>query len=401
MYKELVDRKRKNFSKITLISNKETMQFVTQEGKEQYGNHVAVHEVVGDYPAHVQKTGISYRSFTATVVVGKGDNYWEQDADRFRAMCTASSNQTPLLLEGMPQVPNINCIIGVISNSFSSLQGVTVFNIVIYPIYSDTVPKLNYNKLLFDELADTIDSWTDKVNNAFAYVETTQSYISSVSNFFTSIADLLSSGVQYIDFTSDLLGTLKNPFALGSPLINTLKAYTEAINKLVQTATTERIANNPSIFFRQSYPYPNNQYSKGQEDFLIKLSNLSTMAFLLSSAQVINSSFIKFDNLINYRKQVLSMINNMIMVLLKYDPSSEDLNQVYRILDYFNGYFNTLYPSTSRGKYISVKYDILPKVFYFNNTGTLDNYEYFEQDNNLQKELYLKKNSEVFLRDEY
>ena len=406
-FSDLYNSRRKNFTTFTATSQKgtiiseESISFVTQEGKDQDGNHIAVHEVVGNHAAFVQKTGAMYRSFSATVIVGKGDAYWQKDADKFRAMCKNSSNENPLKLQGMPQVPDTLCMIGQVTNTFSGLQGVTVFNIVIYPIYIDISPSANYNKLLFDELAETVDSWTEKVNDAFAYIETTQTYIASVTNFFTSIANLLESGVQYIEFTADLIGTLKNPISLATPFINSLKSYTSAIDLLVQTATTERISNNPSIFYTQEYPYPNNEYSQAQETFMIKLSNLSVLSFLNSSASKIGSSFIKFDDLINYRKQVLSLLNNQIAVLLEYDPAGEDLDQIYKLLEYFNGFFNTIYPATSRGKYIKIKYSILPKTFYFNQTGTDVNYEYFEIDNNLQRVLYLEKDREVFLRDAY
>ena len=406
-YMDLYGGRRKNFTTMTATSDKgetmgkESISFVTQEGKDQDGNHVVVHEVVGDHPAYVQKTGMMYRSFSATVIVGQGDVYWEKEAEKFRAMCRNSSNQNPLWLEGMPQVPNTLCIIGQISNTMSGVQGVTVFNIVIYPIFEETPPSANYSKLLFDRLADMVDSWTDKVNDAFALVETTQTYIASVTNFFTSIADLLESGIQYIEFTADMIGLLKNPLALATPLKNSLKAYTDAVDLLVQTATPSRISNNPSIYYTQEYPYPNSQYSPAQATFMIKLSNLSVLTFLNSSASKISSSFIKFDDLINYRTQVLALLNNMISVLLEHDPAGEDLDQVYELLENFNGFFNTIYPTTSRGSNIIVTYNVVPRIFYFHQTGTTVNYEYFESDNNLQRVLYLEKGREVFLRDEY
>ncbi|MGL5955400.1 MAG: hypothetical protein ACRC0X_02155 [Brevinema sp.] len=398
-WNSLYNKKIKPVSSLSL-SEKNRIEFITIESNDDSGNYVVAHEVIGNRNSIVQKTGNRYRKFTLTCIVGK-DDYWQQDADKFLAICHATSNDHPAVLEGCPQIPNTRCIIGTINKQVTSKRGTTTFTIEVYPVYDNISPTLNYQKILLDRVSDMIDSWTVKVNNAFAYVEVVESYLQSFHKVFNSVANLLNSGLQSITLTSNLLGSLRGSVHTGDAMQSAIDSYIFATEQLIKTASPSRLVNSHHLYYHQSYPYSSQKLTSAQIEFSTQFSNLSSLNFIGSSLKKVNEAFMTFEHIVKYRQILLSILNNMINNYLYYKPDSDDIHEMYLLLNDLNNFFSQLYPKASKGKSIVVDRDILPQVFYFNHTGTQENYRLFLQDNALDSLFFLEKGQEVFIRDVY
>ena len=408
------------FAKMTLMTNrgaektKTFMKFTTTgNNKLSRGNHITTLETIGGGQPVIQVMGKKATKFSLACVVGMGDKYFQDDADKFCAICESSSLESPILLEGVPNlgvpdysniknifadnVGGVLMVVGNISKPITRDYGITIIQIECVLISYQNEIGIDYKKSFFDTIANDIDKITDIVDETFDKVEKTVSFLASFQEVFTSIRNLLMSGTQYIDLLGDVLTILANPFA-GASLKPVLKAYESSFNNLIKSVSPKEVINNTSYYLQQDYAYGGKNYTLMQSKLINSFQHMNTLVFINGLMESVNTKFTSYPDLILTREKIIKFINNSINIEQKSPTDPTTINELYNILDLLNRVFDTLFAEARNGKTVRVEVDIMPQAFYFNQKKTFIGYDEFLDDNDIVGALSLSQGQEVFIR---
>lgn len=386
-------------------------KFIIESGSETGGRNVAVYETLGrDYPI-IYVTGRKETRLNLNIVIGKGDKYWMQESDSFKALVNRNSSEEPIIFQGIPGYPSLFYgVVGESSREINRIYGLSRFSIVVHVMGFAKEPQLGYKKFFLDRVSDTLNKWTDIVNNAYSQAEKIYAFQESVQGFFKSAEKLISSGTQFIDMGADVINTLKNPLgaagALGS-LDRAIFAYKSSILGLIASVTDIRtFANNPYGYFTLSFPRSKNtgiqNFSQTQALVQRGLSNISALSFIDGAVRLTTElsaqKSISLNDVIVMRSQIYELLKTLMDWNAYYGDNTEFDNDLSALMRFLNGIFYDIYNNTLNLTRAKVSEECLPLSFYYAQKETRDGFEQFMQDNMLQNVLFIPAGTEVYLR---